>query len=105
MPSTVNRTAVHRETIAFPSGQDASVGKGLAVLHRVGVRVEEVVRGGNHFVTDDGVEVTNLEGQVVVGEFAVELRQGQAVLLTRAAISVGGAKGSPLASASTLNWN
>ena len=55
--------------------------KRLAVLHRIGMRVEEVADGRHHFIPDDRVKVAKLDRHIVPGEFAVELGQSQAVIL------------------------
>ena len=57
--------------------------KRLAVLHRVGVRVEEVTDRRHDFVADDRVEVAKLHRVVAVADLAVQLRHGQAVVLAR----------------------
>ncbi len=75
-PTTVNGDVVGRGIL----GQRTHVGERLD-CEGVAVAVEEVIRSGNDFVTDDRVEVTNFDGQVVVGDFAVELRQSRAVVI------------------------
>ena len=74
-PAAVERRAF----VAGVGGERTGVGERLAVEDRVGVGVEEVAGGGDHFVAHRREEVTDLHRQVVVGDFAVELRHGEAV--------------------------
>lgn len=55
------------------------VSERLGVVHPESMAVEEVIRSGNHFVSDQGKEVTQLNIPVAVGEFAVRLRQGKPI--------------------------
>lgn len=93
-PEDVHRVAVvvpavgdpgeHRGVVGgLPGVEDAGVSKRLAVLHRIGVRVEEVTDGRHDLVADDRVEVSELHRVVAVADLAVQLRHGQAVVLAR----------------------
>ena len=57
--------------------------KRLAVLHRIGVRVEEVTDRWHDFVADGRVEVSELHRMVAVADLAIQLRHGQPVVLAR----------------------
>ena len=55
------------------------MGERLGVVLRIGVGVEEVIRGGNHFVANQRVEVPKLHREIIVGQFEVELRDCRTV--------------------------
>jgi len=59
------------------------VGERLAILHRVGVRVEEVADRRHHFIPDNRVEVSELHDVVTIAELTVHLRDRKAVVLAR----------------------
>ena len=78
---TLNVSTVKCYVIAMvQSEQNTCVREWLTVVHGVSVAVEEVASRLNHFVTDDGVEVTNLHGQVAVTSFQVQLWQCRPIL-------------------------
>ena len=80
-----------REVVSlyFHVAKCANVEERLAILHGVGVRVEEVARGRNHFIPEDRVEPADLHGEIVVADFEVGLWRAEAVI--RVAVPVLGA--------------
>ena len=74
----------HRGVIGgLPGVEDAGVRKRLAVLHRIGVGVEEVTDRRHDLVADDRVEVSELHRMVAVADLAIQLWHRQAVVLAR----------------------
>ena len=55
------------------------MGKRLAVVHRIGMAVEEVVGCGNDFITNQREKVTDFDRKVAVADFGIGLRQGATV--------------------------
>ena len=68
-PTTPNRDVV--TSCVF--SQDTGVSERFVRDHRASMRVEEVIRGGNDFITDDRIEMAHFYAQVIVGHGAVQL--------------------------------
>ena len=68
--TTVNGQIVVGSVAAEKTG----VSERLAIVHGVSVRVEEVARRGNHFVSDRRVEMTDVYRQIIVSNSTVQLR-------------------------------
>lgn len=61
-------------------GQSTRVSERFSVVESELTAVEKVASRLNHFITDDGIEVTELNTQIAHGYFAVNLWQGMAIL-------------------------
>ena len=80
---TFDVSTVKRDVIAIVVCEQCTcVSERLAVVHGVSVAVEKVASSLNNFPTNDGVEVSNLNGHVAVASLKVKLWQCVAVLTT-----------------------
>ena len=76
-------TAVDFQVVADRQrSQHTGVREGFAVVHRVRVTVEEVVGCRDDFPSDDGIKVTDFDGEVSVARFHVQLRQRVSIIRT-----------------------
>jgi hypothetical protein len=80
---TFNVSTVKGDIVAVViRDQCTGMSERLTVVHRVCMAVEEVASSLDNFVTDDGVEVTNLDRQVAITSFHVQLWKSGAILTT-----------------------
>ena len=88
IPAVVDTAADRHVLAVLLGGEDASHGERFAVLEGIRQAGEEVAGCRHDFVAYRGVPVTNLDLQVVVGRFAVELGERRAVEPLRADLRV-----------------